>query len=134
MQEATGLSLKVKFSYLDAELGAIVAVKAGGQPDRPVPLAELGSSLFGGRLMLQTDKASPYLIAAIGSGNALVQSGGYYYSGGSALASRLGGGVDYKTSDMFSIRVEVTKLQIHSGGVWIGKTNISTGVVFTLMQ
>jgi hypothetical protein len=95
---------------------------------------QLFTNLFGGRLMLQSEKVSPYLIGAIGAGSFIVQSGGYYYSGGSALTSRLGGGFDYKASDVFGIRVEVTKMQIHSGGVWTGKANISTGIVFTLMQ
>jgi len=94
----------------------------------------LFSNQFGGRLMLQGDKVSPYLVAALGMAQSQVQSNGYYYSGGSAFATRFGGGFDYKTSDVFGIRVEVTKMPLRSGGIWLGKMNIATGVVFTLMQ
>jgi len=92
------------------------------------------TNLFGGRLMMQGEKVSPYLVAAIGGASFQVQSQGYYYSGGSALASRLGGGFDYKASDMFGIRVEITKMPLRSNGIWFGKMNVATGVVFTLMQ
>ena len=94
----------------------------------------LFSNLFGGRLMMQGEKVSPYLVAAIGAGSFQVQSNGYYYSAGNSLASRFGGGFDYKASDVFSIRVEVSKMPLRSNGIWYGKMNVATGVVFTLMQ
>jgi hypothetical protein len=94
----------------------------------------LFSNLFGARLMVQGEKVSPYLVAAIGAAQSQIQQNGYYYSGGSALASRFGGGFDYKASDVFGIRVEVTKMPLRSGGVWLGKMNVATGIVFTLMQ
>ncbi len=94
---------------------------------------ELLTNIFGGKLMLQTEKVTPYLVAGIGRANAYVSSGGYSYGGVGATAARLGGGIDYKIGDSFYWRTELTKLQIHSGG-WYGKANIATGIVFTVLQ
>jgi len=96
--------------------------------------SQLFTNIFGGRLAYQTDKFSPYVVAGIGGGQGLLQQGGYYYSSGTALTTRLGGGVDYKMSDLFSLRFDVSKLQVHSGGTWIGNANIAAGIVFTVMQ
>lgn len=96
--------------------------------------SQLFTNVFGVRLMAQTDKVSPFVVAGVGGGQGIVQRGGFYYSSGQALATRLGGGVDIKLGDAFSWRVDVSKLQVHSGGTWIGKANISTGIIFTLMQ
>lgn len=92
------------------------------------------TNIFGGKLMLQTDKVTPYLVAGIGSGNFLYSSGGQSYGLGGGAAARLGGGIDYKIGDSFYWRTEVTKLQSHAPGTWVGKANIATGVVFTVMQ
>jgi hypothetical protein len=95
---------------------------------------ELFTNLFGGKLQLPTEKATPYVIAAIGRGNFLYSQGGQSFGLGGGAAARLGGGVDYKLSDSFFWRTEITRLQIHAGDNWVGKANIATGVVFTVLQ
>ena len=95
---------------------------------------ELFTNIFGGKLMLPTEKATPYLVAGIGSGSFLLRSGGQSYGLGGGAMTRLGGGVDYKIGDAFYWRTEVTKMQTHVTGSWLGKMNIATGIVFTVMQ
>jgi len=98
-----------------------------------------GSTLFtnviGGRwTFVRTDKVAPFVVAGLGGGQVTIKSGGYYYDGGSGFAWRGGGGFDYKLSDVIGTRFDISKLQIRSGGVWVGKSNISVGVIFTIMQ
>ena len=95
---------------------------------------ELLTNIFGGKLMYQGDKVVPYLVAGIGRGDFYISSGGYSQGLGGGAASRLGGGIDYKIGDAFYWRTEITKMQFHATGSWIGKANIATGVVFTIMQ
>ena len=95
--------------------------------------ANLFTNIFSGKLTYRSDKVAPYIVAGLGGAQVSIQQGGYYYSGGSSLAYRLGGGVDYRFSDVMAFRVDVSKLQVHSAG-WIGKMNIATSVVFTVMQ
>ena len=101
---------------------------------------QLFTNIFGGKLQYPTDKITPYVVAGIGMGSGLSNAGGYYYSSGSSMAYRLGGGIDYKIGDAFYWRVDVSKMQVHStdpftGNVsFIGNLNIATGIVFTLMQ
>ena len=95
--------------------------------------ANLFTNIFAGKLTYRSEKVAPYIVAGIGGAQVSIQQGGYYYSGGSSLAYRLGGGADYRFSDVMAFRVDVSKLQVHSAG-WIGKMNIATSVVFTIMQ
>jgi hypothetical protein len=95
--------------------------------------ANLFTNIFGGKLTYRSNKLAPYVVAGIGGAQVSIQQNGYYYSGGSSLAYRAGGGVDYRFSDVMALRVDVSKLQVHSAG-WIGKMNIATSVVFTIMQ
>jgi hypothetical protein len=90
-------------------------------------------NIFGGKLSLRKEKITPFVIAGIGGAQVTIQSGGAYYNGGSALAARLGGGIDYRLNDVMAIRLDVTKMQVHSAG-WIGKANVAVGMVFTIMQ
>ncbi len=101
--------------------------------------ASLFSNIFGGRLMVRTDKITPYVVAGLGGSQVSINQGGSYYSGGNALSTRLGGGIDYKISDGLAWRVDASKLQFHSRDaankkIWVGNMNISTGIVITLMQ
>jgi opacity protein-like surface antigen len=107
--------------------------------------ANLFTNIFAGKLTYRSEKLSPYLVAGIGGAQVSIQQNGYYYSGGSSLAHRLGGGVDYRFSDVMALRVDVSKLQVHQGCAtvsstgacssgWIGKMNIATSIVFTIMQ
>jgi len=102
--------------------------------------SQLFSNVFGGRLQYPTDKITPFAVAGVGISSGLSNSYGYYYSSGSSLTYRLGGGIDYKIGDAFYWRVDVSKLAVHGGTdalgntTWIGKMNIATGIVFTLMQ
>jgi len=97
---------------------------------------QLFTNIFGGRAQYPTDKITPFVVAGIGMGSGI--SG--YYSTGSSMAYRLGAGFDYKIGDAFYWRVDVSKMQVHSGldanlnTSWIGGMNIATGIVFTLMQ
>jgi len=107
--------------------------------------ANLFTNIFAGKLTYRSNKLAPYVVVGIGGAQVSIQQNGYYYSGGSALAARLGGGVDYRFSDVMAFRVDVSKLQIHSGCAtvssagacssgWLGKMNIATSIVFTIMQ
>jgi len=98
--------------------------------------SQLFSNIFGAKFQYPTDKITPYVVA--GGGMASGISG--YYSTGSSLAYRAGAGFDYKLGDAFYWRLDVSRLQVHSGldqnlnTTWIGGLNIATGIVFTLMQ
>jgi len=107
--------------------------------------SNLFTNIFSGKLTYRSNKVAPYIVAGLGGAQVSIQQGGYYYSGGSSLATRLGGGVDYRFSDVMAFRVDLSKLQMHTGcatvsaagacsGGWIGKMNIATSVVFTIMQ
>jgi hypothetical protein len=95
---------------------------------------ELLTNIFGGKLQIPTEKATPYLVAGIGRGNFMFNQGGQTFGLGGGAATRLGGGIDYKLSDSFYWRTEVTRLQVHVMNSWLGKANIATGVVFTVLQ
>jgi len=90
------------------------------------------ANIIGGKLMYRTDKVVPYVVAGFGGASITQNIGGFSY-GGSTMAYRLGGGFDYRISDVMGWRVDVSKLQIHPNG-WLGKMNISTGIVLVLMQ
>src|ERR1041385_3372448 len=62
---------------------------------------QLFSNVFGGKLMFQTEKATPYLIAGIGPGNFIYSQSGQSFGVTNGAISRLGGGVDYKIGDAF---------------------------------
>jgi opacity protein-like surface antigen len=96
--------------------------------------ANLFTNIFAGKLTYRTEKVAPYIVAGLGGAQLSIQQGGYYYSGGSSFAYRLGGGVDYRFSDVMAFRVDISKLQLRSGGFWLGNMNIATGIVFTVMQ
>lgn len=101
--------------------------------------SQLFSNVFSAKLMARTDKITPFVLAGIGGSQVSQQSGGSYYSSGSALTTRMGGGIDYKLTDGMSWRVDVSKMQFHTRDaankkVWVGNMNFATGIVITLMQ
>jgi len=55
-------------------------------------------------------------------------------SGGQAMATRIGGGVDIPWGDSIAIRGDVTHMGFHFGHEWNGGMNISVGIVFNLSQ
>lgn len=69
----------------------------------------------------------PYGVAGVGVSYA---TSGYSYSG-TSLSTRLGGGVDVKLNDAFSLKFDVSRMGFHFGA-WTSGTNFSTGIVFTL--
>jgi hypothetical protein len=98
-----------------------------------------GSTLFtniiGGRAtLIRTEKVAPFVVAGLGGGQVTIKSGGYYYDGGSGFAARFGGGFDYNLNDVIAARFDLSKLTLRSGGVWVGKANLTFGIVFTVMN
>ncbi len=69
----------------------------------------------------------PYGVAGLGVSYAT--SG--YSSSGTALSTRVGGGMDVKLNDAFSLKFDVSRMGFHFGS-WTSGTNFSTGIVFTL--
>ena len=106
---------------------------------------QLFTNIMCGKVAYRTDKFTPYATAGIGGANSIVNAGGFYASSGSGLATKLGGGVDYRFSDVMALKFDVSRLQVHSpvydpftglqtGSVWLGKFNLSAGIVLTIMQ
>ena len=69
----------------------------------------------------------PYGVAGVGVSYA---TSGYCCSG-SALSTRLGGGVDLKLNDAFALKFDISRMGFHFGS-WSSSTNFSSGIVFTL--
>ncbi len=81
-------------------------------------------------------KVVPYGVAGIGIG--YITSG--YSSSGSFMSTRFGGGIDIPVSDLFSWKVDVSRMSLHLGqtsptsGTWASSLNFSTGVSFVLSK
>ena len=131
---SSGFMSNMNFNFtrnigLDYYLGYYSIPAGGGSSNY------LFTNIFGAKLMYPTDKITPFVVAGIGIGSGLSGYSCSFYgcTSGSAATYRLGGGADYKLSDAFYIRVDISKLQVHSSG-WVGGANIAGGLVFTLMQ
>ena len=88
----------------------------------------LVSNLIGGKATYRGGgKVIPYGVAGVGISYAT--SG--YSSSGSALSTRLGGGVDVPLNDAFALKFDVSRMGFHFGN-WTSGSAFSTGIVFTL--
>jgi hypothetical protein len=86
------------------------------------------TNIVGGKAALRgSGRLVPYAVAGIGISYATDN----YASSGSALTTRLGGGVDVPLNDAISLKFDISRIGFHFGS-WSQNTNFSTGIVFTL--
>ena len=92
------------------------------------------ANIVGAKLVardLVSGRISPYLVAGIGGAYFTNKSG----SGFSAMATRLGGGIDFNLTGGMALKVDVSRLGINTialDGGWASNLAISTGIVFNI--
>lgn len=85
------------------------------------------SNIVGGKATYRTGKVTPYGVAGIGVSYA---TSPYSYSG-SAMSTRIGGGLDFPLNDAFALRFDLSRMGFHFGQ-WISGKAFTAGIVFTL--
>ena len=86
------------------------------------------SNIVGGKAALRGGgKVVPYGVVGIGVSYATSN----YASSGSALSTRIGGGIDVPLNDAMSLKFDISRVGFHFGS-WSQNTNFVAGIVFTL--
>jgi hypothetical protein len=92
---------------------------------------QLLTDSFGGRFNYRT--AGPVLYGSAGLGAGWLRFPDQGAQTNSAMAFRIGGGVDVPVNDYFAIKVDVSRHSYHFNG-WTSGVNVSTGIVIKISQ